>query len=103
MTGADLQSIPFYLTNRGYGVFVCHPELVDFEVGSEKSARVQFSVKGERLKYFVIYGPSPKEVHLIDSVPRVDLGEIHATYGTSLVTTSMVFWTLAFYFLYDIL
>jgi alpha-D-xyloside xylohydrolase len=56
------KNIPFYLTNRGYGVFVNHPELVSFEIGSEKVNRVQFSVPGEQLDYFFIYGPTPKEV-----------------------------------------
>jgi alpha-D-xyloside xylohydrolase len=56
------KNIPFYLTNRGYGVFVNHPEKVSFEVASEKVERVQFSVPGESLEYFVIYGPTPKEV-----------------------------------------
>jgi len=56
------KNIPFYLTNRGYGVFVNHPELVSYEVGSEKVERVQFSVAGESLDYFLIYGPTPKEV-----------------------------------------
>lgn len=56
------KNIPFYLTNRGYGVFVNHPEKVSFEVASEKVERVQFSVPGESLDYFLIYGPSPKEV-----------------------------------------
>lgn len=56
------KNIPFYLTNHGYGVFVNHPEKVSFEVGSEKVERVQFSVPGERLEYFVIYGPTPREV-----------------------------------------
>jgi alpha-D-xyloside xylohydrolase len=56
------KNIPFYLTNRGYGVFVNHPEMVSFEVASEKVERVQFSVPGETLDYFVIYGPTPKEV-----------------------------------------
>ncbi len=56
------KNIPFYLTNRGYGVFVNHPEKVSFEVASEKVERVQFSVPGEALEYFIIYGPSPKEV-----------------------------------------
>src|SRR4029453_1453126 len=55
------KNIPFYLTNRGYGVFVNHPERVSFEVASEKVERVQFSVPGESLDYFLIYGPSPKE------------------------------------------
>ena len=56
------KNIPFYLTNRGYGIFVNHPEKVSFEVASEKVERVQFSVPGEALEYFVIYGPTPKEV-----------------------------------------
>jgi len=56
------KNIPFYLTNRGYGVLVNHPELVSFEVASEKVSRVQFSVEGEVLEYFVFYGPTPKEV-----------------------------------------
>ncbi len=56
------KNVPFYLTNRGYGVFVNHPENVSFEVASENVERVQFSVPGEYLEYFLIYGPSPKEV-----------------------------------------
>ena len=56
------KNVPFYLTNRGYGVFVNHPGLVSFEVASEKNSRVQFSAEGEALEYFVIYGPSPKEI-----------------------------------------
>jgi len=56
------KNIPFYLTNRGYGIFVNHPEQVSFEVASEKVERVQFSVPGESLEYFVIYGPTPKEI-----------------------------------------
>ena len=63
-TGSDqaYKNVPFYLTNRGYGVFVNHPEDVSFEVASEKVSRVQFSVSGQALEYFVIYGPTPKEV-----------------------------------------
>ena len=55
------KNIPFYLTNKGYGVFVNHPEKVSFEVASENVSRVQFSVPGEYLEYYVIGGGSPKE------------------------------------------
>ncbi|HLV80639.1 MAG TPA: alpha-xylosidase, partial [Chthonomonadaceae bacterium] len=63
-TGSDqaYKNVPFYLTNRGYGVFVNHPEDVSFEVASEKVSRVQFSVPGQSLEYYVIYGPTPKEI-----------------------------------------
>ncbi len=56
------KNIPFYLTNRGYGVFINHPERVSLEVASEKVERVQFSVPGEYLNYYLIYGPTPLEV-----------------------------------------
>jgi len=63
-TGSDqaYKSVPFYLTNRGYGVLVNATGHVSFEVATERVSRVQFSLPGERLEYFVIYGPTPKEV-----------------------------------------
>jgi alpha-D-xyloside xylohydrolase len=56
------KNIPFYLTNKGYGVFVNETGNVQFEIGSEKTSRVGFSVAGESLEYFIIYGPTPKEI-----------------------------------------
>jgi len=63
-TGSDqaYKSVPFYLTNRGYGVLVNETGPVSFEVASEKVSRVQFSHPGESLEYFVIYGPTPKDI-----------------------------------------
>ena len=56
------KNVPFYLTDAGYGVFVDHPGRVSFEVGSEVVSRTQFSVAGESLRYYVIAGPTPKDV-----------------------------------------
>ncbi|WP_062205394.1 alpha-xylosidase [Demequina salsinemoris] len=56
------KNIPFYLSSKGYGVFVNHPEHVSFEVGTETVERVQFSTAGESLEYFVIAGPTPADV-----------------------------------------
>lgn len=56
------KNIPFYLTNKGYGILVNDPGAVSFEVASEKVKKVQFSVPGESLEYFVIDGPDPKGV-----------------------------------------
>ncbi|MFD5875038.1 alpha-xylosidase [Streptomyces sp. NPDC060322] len=56
------KNIPFYLSSRGYGVFVNHPGKVSFEVGSEAVGQVQFSVEDQTLEYFVIAGPTPKDV-----------------------------------------
>ena len=63
-TGSDqaYKCVPFYLTNRGYGVLVNHTGPVSFEVASERTARVQFSRPGQTLEYFVIYGPTPADI-----------------------------------------
>ncbi|KDQ70726.1 alpha-xylosidase [Streptomyces sp. NTK 937] len=56
------KNVPFYLSSRGYGVFVNHPGRVSFEVGSEAVGQVQFSVEDQSLEYFVVAGPTPKDV-----------------------------------------
>lgn len=56
------KNIPFYMSSKGYGVFVNHPEEVSFELGSEVVSKSQFSVEGESLDYYIINGPTPKEV-----------------------------------------
>lgn len=56
------KNIPFYMTNKGYGVFVNHPEKVSFEVGSEMVEKVSFAVQGESLDYFFIAGEDMKGV-----------------------------------------
>ena len=61
-TYQSYKNIPFYLTNKGYGILVNHPEEVSFEVATEMVTRTQFSVKGSYLDYFIINGPTMKEV-----------------------------------------
>lgn len=56
------KNIPFYVSSSGYGVFVNHTEKVSFEIASEVVSKVQFSVPGEMIEYFVIGGPTIKEV-----------------------------------------
>ena len=56
------KNVPFYMTNRGYGVLVEDASDVSFEVASEKVERVQFSLPGQKLTYDVIYGGTPKGV-----------------------------------------
>jgi len=61
-TQISYKNIPFYITNKGYGVLVNHPEKVSFEVASEFVTKVNFSVEGNELDYFLINGPTMKEV-----------------------------------------
>ena len=56
------KTLPFLLTDAGFGVFVNSPGRVEFEVGSEVVSAVQFSLPGDELEYVVIYGPSPREI-----------------------------------------
>ncbi|MBF9693063.1 alpha-xylosidase [Bifidobacterium dentium] len=56
------KNIPFYLSNRKYGLFVDNPGKVSFEVGSEKVSRVQFSVPGEEMSYSVVGGENLKVI-----------------------------------------
>lgn len=56
------KNVPFYLSSEGYGVFVNHPERVSFEIASENVSKVQFSVPGENLEYFIVGGRTIKQV-----------------------------------------
>ena len=60
-TQQSYKNIPFFISNKGYGVFVSHPEKVSFEIATENVARTQFSVEGESLDYFFINGPTMKD------------------------------------------
>ena len=56
------KTVPFYMTNKGYAIFVDSSDNVSFEVGSEKVECVGFSVPGEELRYYFIYGPEAKDI-----------------------------------------
>ena len=61
-TYQSYKNIPFYISNKGYGVFVNHPEKVEFEIGTEQVTKTAFSVEGGYLDYYLLNGPSMKEV-----------------------------------------
>ena len=60
-TEQSYKNIPFYLSSQGYGLFVNHPERVEFEIATEQVSKIAFSVKGEELDYFFIGGPTMKD------------------------------------------
>ncbi|MDF2801981.1 MAG: Alpha-glucosidase, family 31 of glycosyl hydrolase [Anaerocolumna sp.] len=60
-TELSYKNIPFYLSNRGYGVLVNSTDKVSFEVSTEAVKKVGFSVPGESLDYFIFNGPTMKE------------------------------------------
>ncbi|KAH7128543.1 glycosyl hydrolases family 31-domain-containing protein [Dendryphion nanum] len=56
------KNVSFWLSSKGYGVFIDTPDKIDLEIGSERCCRLQTSVQSQRLKWYIIYGPTPKEV-----------------------------------------
>ncbi|KAI0107639.1 glycoside hydrolase family 31 protein [Hypoxylon sp. NC0597] len=56
------KNVSFWLSSRGYGIFIDTPGRVELEIGSERCCRAQTSIEGQRLKWYIIYGPTPKEV-----------------------------------------
>ena len=60
-TDLSYKSIPFYVTNKGYGVFVNRPGRVDFEIATERVSAVQLSVPDNELDYYFLLGDSPKD------------------------------------------
>lgn len=64
-TGGELsyKSIPFYLSSKGYGVYVAHSENVSFEVATERVSAASFSVNGERLRYYVFGGGLKRAIY----------------------------------------
>ncbi len=61
-TDQSYKNIPFFVSNKGYGIFVNHPDKVEFEIATEQVSKTAFSVKGESLDYFFINGPAMKDV-----------------------------------------
>ncbi|MBQ9142102.1 MAG: alpha-xylosidase [Lachnospiraceae bacterium] len=56
------KNIPFYISNKGYGVLINHPENVSMELGTEMVTKAEFSVEGGYLDYFLFSGESMKDV-----------------------------------------
>ena len=54
------KNIPFYLSSKGYGVFVNDSGPVSFEICSEQVSRAQMCVSGEKIDLMIIGGENMK-------------------------------------------
>lgn len=63
-TSSDVtyKNVPFYLSSKGYGVFVDSTSNVNFEVQSERTTRVNITVQGQGIRIYIIKGPELKDV-----------------------------------------
>ncbi|KAG6844292.1 hypothetical protein H0H87_008073 [Tephrocybe sp. NHM501043] len=56
------KNVPFFMSSRGYGVFIPYSGFVTFEVQSERTTRVNIAVPSESLSAYIIHGPSPADI-----------------------------------------
>jgi len=62
MTPRMYKCVPFYVSTRGYGVYLNMPARSTFWFGTRITSNVQMAVEDDYLDYFVILGDSMKEV-----------------------------------------
>jgi alpha-D-xyloside xylohydrolase len=64
LTGSTLTylNVPFFLSSRGYAVFVNHTSPITYELGWPAVETAAFRVEDPYLDYFLIYGPRPKDI-----------------------------------------
>jgi len=61
-TDKSYKNIPFFLSTKGYGVFIHTTRPIWVDIGRTSTATCNFKVEGPYLDYLLIYGPSLKRV-----------------------------------------
>ena len=96
------KNVPFYVSNKGYGVLVNHPGKVAYEVASHHVSRVQFSTEGQSLDYYIFAGADMKNRwHCIlrSVVVRQNCLNGHTVCGFQLrlrpITTKLTSWQIS--------
>ena len=54
---ANYSPVPFFLSTRGYGVFLHNANPTNWDMGHSSDAAYSFSAEGGELDYYFIYGP----------------------------------------------
>ena len=55
-------NIPFYISTKGYGLFLNSGAQTDWQIGTLDISALQFAVLDSQLDYFVIAGKTPKDI-----------------------------------------
>ncbi len=61
-SGRVYKNIPFFMSTRGYGVFINESRPITFWIGTKETCKNQFAVEGELIDYFFFFGPSFKRI-----------------------------------------
>lgn len=62
MTEQSYKNVPFFMSIKGYGIFVNSTAKIIFNMGAESNVSYSFEVKDKTLDLYFIYGPSFKEI-----------------------------------------
>ncbi|WP_345950246.1 TIM-barrel domain-containing protein [Mucilaginibacter sp. PAMB04274] len=54
---ANYSPIPFFMSTRGYGVFLHTPNATTWDMGSQNGDQYSFASRGGQLDYYFMYGP----------------------------------------------
>ncbi|MCR4578229.1 MAG: hypothetical protein K5784_10035 [Clostridiales bacterium] len=55
-------NLPFYLSTKGYGLFLNSSAKTDWQIATKDASALQFGVLDDQLDYFVIAGKTPGEI-----------------------------------------
>ncbi len=61
-TDRGYKNIPFYMSSKGYGIFYNTSKMLKCDMGNTLSKASSVMVEGDLLDFFLIYGPSMKEI-----------------------------------------
>ncbi|MDI6782824.1 MAG: glycoside hydrolase family 31 protein [bacterium] len=62
VTDRAYKNIPLLLSTRGYGIYINNTAKITYELGSESYIASSFAVEDDQLDYYVIYGPTFKQI-----------------------------------------
>lgn len=61
-TDRAYKNIPFFMSTRGYGIFINSSHKILYEMGSDSFVSHSFEVKNTQIEYYFIYGPSVTKI-----------------------------------------
>lgn len=56
------KNIPFFMSSRGYGIFINSTGRIEYNLGTKSPISYNFEVIDNKLDYFIIYGPTFKNI-----------------------------------------
>ena len=61
-TEKSYKNIPFFLSTRGYGIFINTTNRIEYDLGTKSSITYSFTVYDTLMDFYLIYGPKFKDI-----------------------------------------